>query len=322
MRFIAEWRLWFLVGVALLAIGYIFAQRRRNQYTIRFTSSELLDAVAPNRPNWRRHVPAVLFLGAMSAFVVAFAQPARIEEVPRERATVVIAIDVSLSMMATDVEPDRFTSAVDAATQFSAELPDRFNLGLVLFNGRSAIRVPPTQNHNQVVQALEGLTEDDLGEGTSLGGAILTSLDALEAVPPDETGTVPPARIVLLSDGTSTVPPGDDEGVAAANEAEVPVSTISFGTVRGQITLELDGVSQTIPVPVDAPNLALLAERTGGAAFSASSSDELREVYSDIGSAVGFEEELVEVSWWFSGIGLVLLLLTAGTSLVWFSRLP
>lgn len=322
MTFIASSRLWLLVIVALLAVGYVFAQTRRNQYALRFTSSELLDAVAPNRPAWRRHVPAVLFLLAMCAFVVAFAQPARVEEVPRERATVVIAIDVSLSMMATDVEPDRFTSAVDAATQFSSELPERFNLGLVLFDGRSAIRVPPTQNHNQVIQALESLTEDDLGEGTSLGGAILTSLDALEAVPPDETGSVPPARVILLSDGTSTVPPSDDEGVAAANEAEVPVSTIAFGTVRGEITLELDGVSQTIPVPVDANNLAQLAERTGGAAFSASSSDELRDVYADIGSAVGFEEELVEISWWFNGIGLVILLLTAGTSLIWFSRLP
>jgi len=322
MDFLAQNRLWLLALVALLAVGYIFAQTRRHQYALRFTSSELLDSVAPRRPAWRRHVPAALFLAGMTAFVVSFAQPARVEEVPRERATVVIAIDVSLSMMSTDVSPDRFTSAVDAAVEFSSELPERFNLGLVLFDGRSAIRIPPTQNHTQVTQALESLDEADLGEGTSLGGAILTSLDALASVPPDETGSVPPARIVLLSDGTSTVPPSDDEGVAAANEAEVPVSTIAFGTVNGVITLDIEGVSQTIPVPVDAQNLATLAERTGGAAFSAASGDELRDVYADIGSAIGFEEDLVEVSWWFTGIGLVFLMLTAVTSLLWFSRLP
>lgn len=322
MSFIAENRLWLLLAVVILAVAYVVAQRRRGQYAVRFTSSELLDSVAPNRPAWRRHVPAALFLFAMSAFVVSFAQPARIEEVPRERATVVIAIDVSLSMTATDVEPDRFTSAVDAAIEFSDDLPERFNLGLVLFDGRSSIRVPPTRQHQQVVTALANLTEDDLGEGTSLGGAILTSLDALSVVPPDETGSVPPARIILMSDGTSTVMPTDIEGVSAANEAEVPVSTIAFGTVTGQIVLEIDGVPQVIPVPVDEASLAAIAEQTGGASFAASSGDELREVYADIGSAIGFEEELVEVSWWFTGVGLLLLLATAATSLLWFSRLP
>ncbi len=316
MTFLEPARLWLFAVVGALAIAYVVAQWRRRTYAVRFTNVDLLDSVAPRRPGWRRHVPAALFLLAASALVVAVARPARDERVPRERATVIMAIDTSLSMDATDVDPSRIGGAKEAAAAFLDALPDRLNVGLVSFNGIATVRVAPTTDHERVQEQISDL---ELDEATAIGEAIFASLDAIEAVLPDETGTAPPARIVLMSDGFTTVGRPDADAVAAARDAGVPVSTIAFGTDQGFIEIPGEGI---VPVPVDQTALRSIADGTGGQFFAAASTAELEVVYSDIGSAVGFENEEREIVLWFVTAALILLLATSATSLLWFSRLP
>lgn len=317
MSFLSPERLLLLAAVLGLAGLYAALQFKNRRYAVRFTNLDLLASVAPKRPGWRRHVTALGFVTALTCMVVAFAQPARAVQVPRERATVVLAIDTSLSMMATDVSPDRFTAAQEAAKEFVELLPDTINLGLVSFDGAAVMRVQPTLDHQQVSTAIDDL---EMHQQTAIGDAIRASLAAIELVPPDAEGTPPPAAIVLLSDGETSVGTPNDIAVAEAIEAEIPVSTIAFGTPDGWV--EVPGEPAPINVPVNEEALNDIATETGGAAFSAATSEELKAVYDDIGSSVGYEEEDKEVTAWFVGLGLVLLTATAAGSLTWFSRLP
>jgi Ca-activated chloride channel family protein len=316
MTFLSPERLLLLIVVGVLAIGYLVLQGRRRTYAVRFTNVELLDSVAPRMPGWRRHVPAALFLVAAGLMVVAFARPARNTDVARERATVILAIDTSLSMEADDVVPNRIEGAREAALVFLETVPDRLNVGLVSFNGIATVRVPPTLNHDSVARAIENL---DLGEATAIGEAIFASLEAIEAQLPDADGTRPPARIVLMSDGFTTAGRPDELGIEAARTAGVPVSTIAFGTDRGVIDVPEEGL---VPVPVDTDALAAIADGTGGQFFAAASTDELEAIYTDIGSSVGFETEEVEIINWFVGPAMIFMLLSSLASLAWFSRLP
>ncbi len=323
MTFLSAWRLWFLIGVVALAGLYVVLQRRRTSYALRFTAPELLDLVAPSRPGFRRHVPAAVFLVSLATLVTGFAQPARVMKVPRERATVIVAIDVSLSMEAADVSPNRLEAAKAAADSFIEQLPPKLNVGVVSFAGTANVLVTPTQDHFAARTAVQNL---QLSESTAIGEAIFTSLNALANAPADETGTQPPARIVLLSDGETTVGRPDAEAVDAAKTAGVPVSTIAFGTKDGYIVYDDPRTpvveSDPVKVPVGDENLRAIADATGGSYFEASSLEELEAVYTDIGSAVGFEEVNREITDWFVAGALVLLLAASGFSLLWFHRLP
>jgi len=294
---------------------YAWRSVRRTPYAAHFTQLSLLAAVAPRRSAWRRHVPAALLLLAMVALTVGFARPQGTVEVPRERATVVVALDTSLSMNAEDVSPTRDAAARRAAKQFVEGLPPRFNVGLVSFSGVSAIAVAPTQDHEAVLDAIDDLS---LGESTAIGDAVLSSLDALEQLPASSSDDPPPARVVLLSDGTNTVGREISDGIEAAQAAEVPVSTIAFGTLEG--TVEVQG--QRIPVAVDRPALRALAEETGGSAYTAESGDALEQVYADIGSQVGTTTEQRDTSTRWAGIGLALTAAAALLSLTWGVRFP
>ncbi|MEL7207563.1 MAG: VWA domain-containing protein, partial [Actinomycetota bacterium] len=281
---------------------------------------ELLDSVAPKRPGWRRHLTAVVFVLAAGSLIVALARPTRAEQVPVERATVVVAIDTSLSMEATDVSPTRLEAAQEAANALIDSIPDQINLGLVSFNGVAQITVPPTQDRDAVRQAIDNL---ELGEATAIGEAIFTSLDAIDLAPGDEDGDDDepvPATIVVMSDGETTVGRPDIAATDAANEVGVPVSTIAFGTPDGTIMIE--GEPTPIPVQVDEPSLEAIADNTGGAFFTAETLAELSDAFADIGSRVGTETEQREITTWFLGAGVALLLITAVLSLLWFARLP
>ena len=323
MNFLSPERLWLLILVAVLVVGYVALQTRRRTYAARLASADLLDSVIPNRPGWRRHVTAAVFLAALSTLTVGFARPTREVEVPRERATIIVAIDVSLSMEAADVDPNRIQAAKIAASRFVDELPPTLNVGIVGFAGTASVLVPPTTDRAFAHRAIDNLS---LEESTAIGEAIFTSLDALRNTPPDETGELPPARIILLSDGETTLGRPDELAAAAAVEAGVPVSTIAFGTAEGIIVYDDPNTefieTDVIPVPVGDDNLRAIAEATDGAFFSASSLDELDEVYADIGSAIGFETIDREITDWFVGVGLVVMLLSSGLSLLWFQRLP
>jgi Ca-activated chloride channel family protein len=315
MSFLSPERLWLLVAVAALVALYAAVQLRRRKYAVRFTNLDLLATVAPRHPGWRRHVTALGFVAALTALVVAFAQPAQAQQIPRERATIVLAIDTSLSMQATDVSPDRFTEAKTAAQDFVDLLPETINVGLVSFDGTATLEVPPTIDHAQVNQAIDDL---ELEPSTAIGDAIRSSLSAIELVPADEEGTAPPAAIILLSDGETSVGTPNEVAVEEAVAAGVPVSTIAFGTPDGYI----DMPEGRIPVPVNGPALEEVATETEGTYFEAASGAELQAVYEDLGSSMGYEEEEREITAWFVGLGLLLLTATAAGSLVWFSRLP
>ena len=313
------WLLLLLAPVALLAV-YVVLQQRRPEYAVRFTNLELLDKVAPKRPGWRRHVTAGVFLLALAALIVAVARPTRDVQVPVERATVVMAIDTSLSMEATDVAPSRLEAAQEAANRFVELLPPSINLGLVTFNGTAQVAVAPTTDRDAVRRAVDGL---ELGESTATGDAIFASLDAIESMPDEGTDEPVPARIVLMSDGTRTVGRSEGEASAAAIESDVPVSTIAFGTPNGTIEYTDETTPPTIvPVPVDEVSLQNIAEATGGSFFTAASEAELSQVFEDIGSSVGYETEQREITPWFVGIALLFFLAAASLSLAWFARLP
>lgn len=322
LTFLAPDRLWAFVGLGLLVLGYLLLAGRRKRYAMRLASAELLDSVLPRRPGWRRHVAAAAFAVSATIFIAAFARPATPVEVPRERATVIVAIDVSLSMQAEDVDPSRLAAAQLAARRFVEELPATLNVGIVSFAGNASVLVPPTTDRLQAQRAIDNLRLD---ESTAIGEAIFTSLGAIANMPPDAGGEAPPARIVLLSDGETTVGRNDEEAAAAAREAGTPVSTIAFGTSDGFIVFDnpdTPAIEQDIiPVPVGDDNLRAIAEDTNGTFFSATSLDELDAVYSDIGSAIGYETIDEEVTDRWVGAGLLALLLSSVLSLWWFQRL-
>jgi Ca-activated chloride channel family protein len=329
MTFLSPGRLWLLLAVVALVAVYLLVQRRRKAYAVRFTNLALLDRIAPRRPGWRRHVPAAAFLGMLGLLVVGFARPTAEVQVPRERATVMVAVDVSNSMEATDVAPSRLAAAEQAAGAFVDQLPERFNVGLVTFSGTATVVVPPTQDHAAVRQAVQNL---QLGPATAIGEAVYSSLQGIATVDTGQStadgaagpdGAAPdeepaPARIVLMSDGSNTAGRDPAEAAAAARAAGVPVSTIAYGTAEGTITLG----GQTQAVPVDAEALRQLAQDTGGEAYTAATGEELSEVYADIGSSVGTRAERQEVSAWFIGAALLAGVAAAALSLLWFARLP
>ena len=315
--FLDPWRLLLLVGVAALVVLYVVLQRRSNAFAVRFTNLDLLSSVAPKRPGWRRHVAAAVYGLALVLVVVAFARPTVEEREPRERATVMLAIDTSLSMEATDVDPTRIEAAKSAAQSFLDDVPDTVNVGLVSFNGVAALQVAPTTDREQVSQAIESL---ELGERTAVGEAIYTSLGALQSVPAAPDGAEVPAAIVVMSDGATTEGRSNQSAADEAVAEDVPVSTIAFGTDEG--TVQVPGEILPVPVPVDKESLASIADTTGGTFYEASTEGELRDVYETIGTSVGYTTVDVEISTWFVGGALLALLVAGGFSLAWFSRLP
>jgi len=318
--FISPERLWWLLAVAVLAAAYVALQFRRSSYAVRFSNLDLLDKVAPKRPGWRRHVVAGGYLLALASLVVAVAQPQAEERVPKERATIILAIDTSLSMQATDVDPTRIDSAKVAAARFVKSIPAKLQLGLVAFNGNTKLLVPPTTDRGSVTRAINGLKLD---EGTAIGDAVKTSLDAIAAVPKDEGGKKAPAVIVLLSDGKTTVGTPTEDSIDPAKTAKVPVFTIAYGTPEGYVDVDDGtGVMQRVNVPVDQQALAGLAEGTGGESFQAASTADLTKVYEKLGSAIGYDKEQREITWKVLAGGLAALMVVGGLSLAWFQRLP
>jgi Ca-activated chloride channel family protein len=313
-----------LALVALALVAYLVAQRRRRRYVVRFTNLDLLENIVARSPRWRRHIPAALTLLALSALVVGMARPQLAVAVPREEATVILAMDSSGSMTATDVQPNRMAAAREAAASFVEGLPDGFQVGVVSFSNEADVVVPPTADRDEALAALESLQADN---GTALGDAIarsvdlgLTTVDA-ESEPGDDEK---PLIVLLLSDGANTT--GDSEPLEAAQKAAdagVPVYTVALGTDEGTVQgPDGYGGMRTIRVPPDPETLAAVAEQTGGTFFEAADEDGLRSVYDEIGSQVGVEHEQRELTVAFTAAGAVLLLTGAVLSTLWFARLP
>jgi Ca-activated chloride channel family protein len=317
MHFLSPYWLFLLVGVAAASVAYLLLQLRRKHYVARFSNTALLASVVPRRPGWRRHLTFALLLLAMTVLSLGVARPTTKVRVPQERATVMLAIDVSLSMQATDVLPDRITAAKKAAESFADVLPKKINLGLVKFGGRTSVIVPPTLDRDTFKRAVSGL---QLEQATAIGEAVFTCLDAIQTFSQATTAAgdkPPPARIVLLSDGFNTQGRKVSDAAAAAKKAATPVSTIAFGTDGGSVTVQ----GQTVPVPSDKPTLRGLAQATGGSFHTAASIEELQSVYRDIGSQIGYTTADRDISWRFLLAGTLLALASSAASLLWAGRL-
>lgn len=317
MHFRSPYWLLILLGVAAVALAYLLVQLRRRKFTARFSNIQLLASVVPRRPGWRRHLTFALLLLSLTVLSLGVAGPTASVRVPQEKATVMLAIDVSLSMQATDVLPSRLEAAQQAAQEFADLLPPRINLGLVKFGRAGNVLVPPTLDREVVKRAIAGL---ELEQYTAIGEGVFACLDALNTFSRSSTETneePAPARIVLLSDGYNTVGRKVSEAADVAKKASTPVSTIAFGTDSG--TVEVQGTVQA--VPSDKVTLRGLAQATGGSFHTAASVQELRTVYEDIGSQIGYSTAQRDISWRFMLAGLLLAMAAGASSLLWSGRL-
>jgi Ca-activated chloride channel homolog len=322
LSFASPFVLWGLLLVPLALAAYWLVQRRRIKYAARFTNLDLLANVVDASPGRRRHVPAALALAALAALVVAMARPQDVVAVPRDDATVVLTMDSSASMTATDVPPTRLDAAKAASSSFLDRLPERFRTGLVSFSTIVSVLEEPTEDRDAVRAALERIEGD---VGTALGDAIVESV-ALAPDPEeraDQSGDERLFAILLLSDGANSTGREPLEVLDVAREAGVPIYTIAFGTPDGTVEITDNfGVTQTLRVPPDPATLRAIAEQTGGRFFEAPTEADLDAVYREIGSQISYEEEERELTAAFAGAGAVLLLLGASLSALWFGRIP
>lgn len=307
-----------LVALPVAAALYIREQRRRREATARILSPALAPSVAPVAPGWRRHVPAIAAGLALAALIVAAARPRTSVAVPDERASILLVTDVSGSMLARDIAPNRLTAAQRAAKRFVARVPSRVNVGVMAFNHQPQVLQAPTRDRAAVDEALDAMRP---AGGTATGTAVQTALEVLRRQ--GRNGRTPPAAIVLLSDGASRR--GVDP-VAAAREAgrrHVPIYTVVLGTPNGTITVpKPHGTpgTETRRVPPDPVTLRRMAEVSHGRAFLAADAASLSSVYERLGSQLGRRTERREITAAFAGGALVLLLLGAAGSLTWFGR--
>jgi Ca-activated chloride channel family protein len=266
---------WFLAGAVVLAllVGYVIAQRRVRRHTMRFANLELLERVAPKRPGRVRHLPTGIILIALILLTMALAGPTADAKVPRNRATVMLAIDVSLSMEATDVSPNRLDAAKEAATEFVKDLTPGVNLGLVAFAGISTVLVSPTTDRAPAIAAIASLKLD---QRTATGDAIISCLQTIDLFSKTISGAdgPAPARIVMMTDGKRTVGRTEVDAAKQAAAAKIPVSMIAFGTDHGTINFE----GSVVPVPLDTSAMQQIAQISGGDFHTAATATELKSV--------------------------------------------
>jgi Ca-activated chloride channel family protein len=339
-----------LLLLALLAVPvaiglYLLAERRRARYAVTFTNLDVLVAVAGGGRNWRRLVPPALALLALAVLGAALARPHVETMIPRERATVILVVDVSRSMHAEDVEPTRLAAAQEAVRTFLDRVPDRLRVGLVAFAGDPQVAAPPTTDRELLHASLDSIDLFPGYSGTAIGDALALAVELAEqatgggsgtggddgegttiayrtaAAAPDAEDSV--ASILFLSDGSQTrgfLEPL--EGAELARTAGIPVYTISLGTPEGTVTGNFGGFQQTIPVPPDPVTLNAIAEQTGGEFFAARDAGALESAYAELGSSLGREPGRAEATAWFlaGAAGLLAAALLLGA--LWSPRLP
>ncbi len=298
-----------VVPLAMLLVRR--AGRRAPRHAIRFTGVATLAAVMAPEPRRRRLIPPALFLAALAALALALARPHTTVAVPVERASVVLVTDVSLSMIADDIQPSRLGAAARAGQRFLDQVPDELRVGSVTFSDKAQTVDSPSTDHDAARNVLDSLVADG---GTATGDGLAAALDLLKGGQQRA-----PAAIVLLSDGESTLGIDPQEVAREAGRLEVPVYTVALGTTTEVIEAP-DG--SLIPVPPDPEALRDIARVSGGRAFEADEPAELDAVYERLGSQLGTREERREITAGFAGVGALALLLAAGTSLRWAGRLP
>ncbi len=310
-------RLLILLAIPLLVAVYVLASRRKNKRGMRFTNTSMLEVVVPKQSQWRRHLSVVLALLSLGTLTMAFAKPEATIQVARERATVVLVIDASRSMTATDVQPSRLAAAKTAAKQFVTDLPDKYNVSVVSMAGNVSILVPPTLEHQTVNRAIDTIQPQD---STAIGEGIVTALQAVDEAPkdPNDPKSTAPAAIVLLSDGENTVGRAPAQAAAQAAQRKVPVYTIAYGTQNGFVDLE----GKRYAVPPNDDQLRQIADATNAQFFTADSAGQLKTVYQNIGSAVGYEPAKREVTSRFALYGFAFAVLAALGAVTLAARWP
>lgn len=303
IEFLAPHRLWGLVIIPLIGVLYVVLSGRTSKPR---PMSSRLRVVLPKDAAWKRHGAVLLGLLSLASLIIAWAIPKDFVDQPRDRATVVVSIDVSWSMEAQDVEPDRLVAAQDSAKAFVDSLPPRFNVALVSFAGTADLVVPPTIDRGVVHRAIDSLT---LAPSTAVGEGVYRGLDSLKLVPPDpsDPDDVAPAAIVLLSDGATNIGRSSAGAAETAREQGVPVYTIAFGTDNGYV--EQEGQRQR--VAVDHWELNEVARLSGGKKYSAESAGQLDEVYNAIRQSVGTERVPAEVTDRYAGLAIIFAALAA-----------
>jgi Ca-activated chloride channel family protein len=333
-----------LLAVPLAVALYVLAERRRMRYAIRFTNLDVLAGVAGDRYR-RRYVPLALFLLALAALCIGMARPQHTTLVPRDRATVILVIDVSRSMQAKDVKPSRIGAAAAAVRTFLNRVPDRLQVGLIAFAGDPAVANPPTTNHDLVRKSLDTIEWFPSFGGTAIGDALAAAVKLGQQAVSGESGNLASATtaapntqtrglvsILFLSDGAQTR--GDLEpldGADLAKEAGIPVYTVALGTPNGTLDFGAGGGGyqggapfggRRVPVPPDPDTLRAIANRTGGEFFAAQSAKSLQSAYVKLGSSLGRKPGQSEITYGFLA-GAAFLLVAAGLlSALWSPRLP
>jgi Ca-activated chloride channel family protein len=335
--------LWFLLLVPVLVLFYLWAQRRRQKFAIRYASLMLVKDALGRGPGFRRHIPALLFLVSLTVMIFALARPFATISLPSNRGTVILALDISGSMRAQDIKPTRMEAAKQAALEFVNKQPPRVRIGVAAFSGTAALVQAPTTAREDIRGAIERLM---LQRGTAIGSGILVSLDAiledeqpgqtpaslsapsdplLPAPPsPPEPDPVAPgsnnsAVIVLLSDGQNNQGPDPLDAAEKAANRGIRIYTVGLGSARGDV-IGFEG--RSFRVGLDEASLKRIAQNTGGQYFKANDAGDLMKIYKSLSTRLIVGKDQTEVTALFTAIAIALLLLAGTLSLLWFNRLP
>jgi len=341
--------LWGLALLPLLVAAYAWLQRRRKRLALRYASLSLVRDALARGPGWRRHVPPALLLVAIALMIVATARPEGEVTLPTKQETIILAMDVSGSMRATDVQPSRIAAAQEAARAFVGDQPRTTRIGIVTFAGTAALVQPPTHSREDLLAAIDRF---QLQRGTAVGSGILVSLKtilpdvefdlrssnprpsardgprSLGATPPKDAPKAPPAPaepgsmgsavIILLTDGQTTTGPDPIESAKMAAERGVRVYTVGVGTPQGEI-VGAEGWSMRVRLDEDA--LKNIANLTRGEYFYAGSAGDLRKVYEALNTRFTFEKKSIEITALFAAAAAIVTILAAALSVLWFHRI-
>jgi Ca-activated chloride channel family protein len=308
-----------LVAVVVLVAAYVDRQRNRGSVAGTFASARMVESVAPRRPGWRRHLPIAALALALGLLVAAAARPTVDVSEPVGNLSVLLATDVSGSMAATDITPNRITAAQHAADAFVLGAPKSVSIGVMEFDQTPTILALPSTDR---VRTFAALGELKISGGTATGNAVEEGVAVLSRDRTDATGKQAPAAMIVLSDGKSES--GVDPVVAAqqAKRANIPVYTVALGTPEGTIDVRRkNGTTAVVPAPVDPSTLDSIAQASGGQAFDATNASGLSVIYENLGRRLAHHEVPRQVTTYFVGAGLLLLLFGSGVSLTLFGRL-
>jgi Ca-activated chloride channel family protein len=339
--------LYLLVAVPLLVLGYWWLLRRKKKLAVRYASLAMVKDAMGVRQRFRRHIPPVLFLVALTLMIVAIARPQALVMLPSQHETIILAMDVSGSMRAADVEPNRLMAAQNAAKAFVNDQPQHTRIGVVSFAGTAAVVQPPTRTREDIIAAIDRF---QLQRGTAVGSGILVSLktifpdaefdlrswnprlDQSKSTPLDKAkskdtkdppkpvapGSYQSAAIILLTDGQTTTGPDPIEAARIAAERGVRVFTVGIGTEKGEM---IGAEGWSMRVRLDEASLKQIANITLGEYFYAGTASDLKKVYESLNSKLVFEQRQTEITALFAAAAALFAVLAAILSMLWYGRI-